>query len=258
MERLVLLTNLFIFTLGVAGLIDSVLRFVFMPNIFPFSFIGFLNYIVIGISYSPLLIIFVFMEKVNFNVFTERIFSTKIILFASKDNLMKQLEKAHDEIEALQVLIPFCPSCKKVRDDKGYWDQLNHYMTSHSKIKFDSSLCPDCMQQNHKLILSYFDFRLGPKTLLSAPDKTLEAPLNEISSFMDFNPNESFFVHSLENFDSANRTFSLKSDKARGNRINLLLSYVVKKDKLDPQFAKDILQNSFHIFKILIISKISF
>ena len=93
--RLVLLTNLFIFTLVVAGLIDSVLRFVFMPNIFPFSFIGFLNYIVIGISYSPLLIIFVFMEKVNFKVFTQSIFSTKIILFASKDNLMKQLEKAH-------------------------------------------------------------------------------------------------------------------------------------------------------------------
>ena len=59
---------------------------------------------------------------------------------------------------------------------------------------------------------------------------------------MDFNPNESFFGHSLENFDSTNRTFSLKSDKARGNRINLLLSYVVKKDKLYSQFAKDILQ----------------
>lgn len=57
----------------------------------------------------------------------------------------KELEKALAEIKVLRGFIPICASCKKIRDDKGYWSQVEEYITRHSEAKFTHGICPDCM-----------------------------------------------------------------------------------------------------------------
>ncbi|MBF0557996.1 MAG: PAS domain-containing protein [Nitrospirae bacterium] len=55
------------------------------------------------------------------------------------------LKKAHEtEINKLKGLLPICASCKKIRNDKGYWEQIEVYVSSHSEAKFSHGICPDC------------------------------------------------------------------------------------------------------------------
>ena len=55
-----------------------------------------------------------------------------------------ELEKAIEEIELLQRILPICSKCKSIRDDKGYWTQVEDYMANHSEIKFTHSICENC------------------------------------------------------------------------------------------------------------------
>jgi PAS domain S-box-containing protein len=48
------------------------------------------------------------------------------------------------EIKILRGFIPICASCKQIRDDKGYWSQVEKYISEHSKAQFSHSICPDC------------------------------------------------------------------------------------------------------------------
>ncbi len=55
-----------------------------------------------------------------------------------------QLTEALGEIKILKGIIPICTSCKKIRDDKGYWNQVEKYIQQHSEAKFSHSMCPKC------------------------------------------------------------------------------------------------------------------
>lgn len=57
-----------------------------------------------------------------------------------------QLEEALARIKTLRGLLPICSNCKKIRDDKGYWHQVEVYVKAHSDAQFSPSLCPDCVQ----------------------------------------------------------------------------------------------------------------
>ena len=59
----------------------------------------------------------------------------------------RKLQKALDEVETLNGLLPICASCKKIRDDKGYWNQIESYIESHSEARFSHGLCPDCAEK---------------------------------------------------------------------------------------------------------------
>jgi len=56
----------------------------------------------------------------------------------------RELQEAIDNIKTLTGLIPICSSCKKIRNDKGLWDQLESYFTKHSNAEFTHGICPDC------------------------------------------------------------------------------------------------------------------
>ena len=56
----------------------------------------------------------------------------------------QQLNEAMEEIKNLKGIIPICASCKKIRDDKGYWNLLESYIESHSEASFSHSICPEC------------------------------------------------------------------------------------------------------------------
>lgn len=59
----------------------------------------------------------------------------------------RELEQALAEINALQGIIPICASCKKIRDDRGYWNQLEVYISQHSGAEFSHGICPDCAKE---------------------------------------------------------------------------------------------------------------
>jgi hypothetical protein len=53
--------------------------------------------------------------------------------------------QATEHISVLQDLLPICASCKKIRDGKGYWSQVEHYIEAHTKTIFSHGICPECM-----------------------------------------------------------------------------------------------------------------
>ncbi len=58
----------------------------------------------------------------------------------------RELQQALDKVNTLKGLVPICASCKKIRDDKGYWNHLETYISKHSEAEFSHGLCPDCLQ----------------------------------------------------------------------------------------------------------------
>jgi hypothetical protein len=58
-----------------------------------------------------------------------------------------ELEEAMNNIKVLKGLIPICASCKKVRDDSGFWRQVEDYISHHSEAQFSHGICPDCMKK---------------------------------------------------------------------------------------------------------------
>ncbi len=64
-----------------------------------------------------------------------------------KDILISKLQDALDNIKKLSGLLPICSSCKKIRDDKGYWNQIEKYIAEHSEAEFSHGICPDCVKK---------------------------------------------------------------------------------------------------------------
>lgn len=59
----------------------------------------------------------------------------------------EDLSAAIGRVKQLSGLLPICACCKKIRDDKGYWNQLEQYITDHSEVGFSHGICPDCAQE---------------------------------------------------------------------------------------------------------------
>lgn len=59
----------------------------------------------------------------------------------------KELKDALAEIKTLSGMLPICANCKNIRDDKGYWSQIESYFSEHSDIQFTHSLCHDCVKE---------------------------------------------------------------------------------------------------------------
>ena len=80
-------------------------------------------------------------------------------LSAEQTTLIVKLQDALAKIKTLRGMLPICAACKKVRDDKGYWSQIEVYVRDHSEAEFTHGLCPDCAKK-------YFDeiSLLKPKT----------------------------------------------------------------------------------------------
>ena len=64
-----------------------------------------------------------------------------------REELITQLREALAEIRQLRGIIPICASCKKIRDDKGIWTQIESYIRDHSEADFSHSICPECAKK---------------------------------------------------------------------------------------------------------------
>jgi PAS domain S-box-containing protein len=61
-----------------------------------------------------------------------------------REDLIAKLRKALEEVRVLRGILPICARCKKIRDDKGYWNQLEEYLRLHSEAECSHGLCPEC------------------------------------------------------------------------------------------------------------------
>jgi AmiR/NasT family two-component response regulator len=64
-----------------------------------------------------------------------------------REKLIAELQMALAKVKTLSGLLPICASCKKIRDDGGYWHQVEVYIRDHSEAEFSHSLCPDCAKK---------------------------------------------------------------------------------------------------------------
>ena len=69
---------------------------------------------------------------------------TTAVLGMQRKAVLEEKEKALSEIRVLRGFLPICASCKKIRDDQGYWNQIESYIRDHSEAEFSHSVCPDC------------------------------------------------------------------------------------------------------------------
>jgi ABC-type amino acid transport substrate-binding protein len=63
-----------------------------------------------------------------------------------RENVIQDLQNALLNVKQLKGLLPICSSCKKIRDDQGYWQQVEEYVTQHSDAEFSHGICPQCME----------------------------------------------------------------------------------------------------------------
>jgi hypothetical protein len=80
---------------------------------------------------------------------------------AERERLIAELQGALANVKTLRGLIPICASCKKIRDDQGYWTQLESYLKKHSDAEFSHSLCLDCMRKLYPELSGELEARLA-------------------------------------------------------------------------------------------------
>jgi hypothetical protein len=63
------------------------------------------------------------------------------------EKLVNELKEALAKVKMLSGLLPICSACKKIRDDKGYWSQIEEYIREHSEADFSHGICPECARE---------------------------------------------------------------------------------------------------------------
>ena len=112
---------------------------------------------------SSLLIVAAFFYKPPVDLMWKVLFNRGISLFAvwitgilgvqknkaehQRNVVLLEREKALQEVRILRGFLPICASCKKIRDDTGYWTQIEGYIKDHSEAEFTHSICPDCAKR---------------------------------------------------------------------------------------------------------------
>ena len=66
---------------------------------------------------------------------------------AEREKLIRELQEALAKVKTLSGFLPICMSCKKIRDDKGYWEQVEVYIRDHSEAEFSHGICPECFKK---------------------------------------------------------------------------------------------------------------
>ena len=64
---------------------------------------------------------------------------------AERERLIQELQTALARVKQLSGLLPICANCKSIRNDEGYWSQVESYVSSHSEATFSHSICPECL-----------------------------------------------------------------------------------------------------------------
>ncbi|MDY0298069.1 MAG: hypothetical protein RB296_12200 [Acidobacteriota bacterium] len=93
-------------------------------------------------AYATVLLICMIMEALR-----KTAFSRLEELHARQENLVSELQEKIAEVRSLRGILPICSHCKKVRNDKGYWEQVEMYIQTHSDARFSHGICPECAEK---------------------------------------------------------------------------------------------------------------
>lgn len=102
-------------------------------------------------------------------------------LSASVDERTRDLQATRERLQMLRGLLPICSSCKKIRDDKGYWQQVEQFVETYTEARFTHGVCPDCLAAylhsiEHELSTDQAsDASRGPSAPPAAPSATSAA-----------------------------------------------------------------------------------
>ena len=117
---------------------------------------GILAKIIFGGGFGVFLAIFLMLFPQKLSAFISVDFTFRHYLLPPKRRaLVEKLHKAEREISELTKILPICAMCKKVRDDTGYWNQVEEYFSTHSGTLFSHGLCPECSKKS----LAEMDFK---------------------------------------------------------------------------------------------------
>ena len=67
-----------------------------------------------------------------------------------REQMIQELKRALAEIKTLRGIVPICSYCKKVRNDEGYWNQVEQYVSDHTEAQFSHGICPTCFEKEMK------------------------------------------------------------------------------------------------------------
>ena len=100
----------------------------------------------VGILLSFLIAVFTFKQIMQS-------IKKRRVVEEEREKLITELQNALDEIKTFSGIIPICMHCKEIRDDEGYWNQLEKYISDHSEAQFSHSVCDKCKKIHYKEIL---------------------------------------------------------------------------------------------------------
>lgn len=101
--------------------------------------------IIFGFGFGIILTFLTLLNPNKFNAFLE--YKTPFrnyILPPRQKELQQKIKMMEEEIGELRQILPICSHCKKIRDDEGYWNQLEQYLLEHNDVTFSHGICPDC------------------------------------------------------------------------------------------------------------------
>jgi len=96
---------------------------------------------------KPYNLIFLDLDRTNKRLSEE--IDTRKQIEQEREKLIGELKTALKEIKTLEGILPICMHCKKIRDDKGYWNHLEKYIHDHSDAKFSHGICPACLKEHY-------------------------------------------------------------------------------------------------------------
>jgi len=105
--------------------------------------IGAKDYITKPFRYEELL------ARVKTHLDLKKAYDTQSRLLFEKEQLVAELQKALKEIKTLKEFIPICSFCKKIRNDKQYWEELEGYISKRTDSKFSHGICPECAKKHY-------------------------------------------------------------------------------------------------------------
>ncbi len=97
------------------------------------------------------------IQQAQTNQQLEKEISERSAAEAERDKTILNLQQALEEVKTLRGILPICSFCKKVRDDKGYWEQVDVYINKHSQADISHSICPDCTKKHYPYLHSNED-----------------------------------------------------------------------------------------------------
>lgn len=86
-------------------------------------------------------------ELAQVNRQLERDLVERLALEKEREELIDELKLSLEKVKTLSGFLPICASCKKIRDDKGYWNQIESYIAKHSEAEFSHGVCPECAEK---------------------------------------------------------------------------------------------------------------